>query len=92
MAIRVTVDLRPFGTGEPETIGILDIGNRDAIGQICDYDYRFAAPARDGSGLVFGPWHVMRAHDRRHGIWVLVGQILARRAAGDEELSDYAGE
>ena len=90
MAIRVTVDLRPFGTGEPETIGILDIGNRDAIGQICDYDYRFAAPGRDGP-LTFGPWYVVRAHDRRRGIWALVAQILARRAAGTEELSDYTG-
>ena len=91
MAIRVTVDLRPFGAGEPETIGILDIGNRDAIGQTCDYDYRFAAPARDGL-LLFGPWYVVRAHDRRHGIWALVGQILAHRAAGDEERSDYTGD
>ena len=92
MAIRVTVALRPFGAGEPETIGILDIGNRDATGELCDYDYRFAAPARDGSRLLFGPWYLVRAHDRRHGIWVLVGQILARRAASDEELSDYTGD
>ena len=42
MAIRISVDLRPFGAGEPETIGILEIGNRDAIGELCDYDYRFA--------------------------------------------------
>ena len=91
MAIRVTVELRPFGAGEPATIGILDIGNRDAIGQICDYDYRFGAPGRDGL-LRFGPWYVVRAHDRRYGIWVLVGQILARRAARDEEPSDYTGE
>ncbi len=91
MAIRVTVELRPFGAGEPETIGILDIGNRDATGELCDYDYRFAAPGRDGL-LRFGPWYVVRAHDRRQGVWVLVGQILARRAAGDEELSDHAGD
>ena len=91
MAIRVTVDLRPFGAGEPETIGILEIGNRDAIGQICDYDYRFAAFTRGGSRLLFGPWYVVRAHDRRRGIWALVAQILARRAAGTEELSDYTG-
>ena len=91
MAIRVTIDLRPFGAGEPETIGILEIGNRDATGAVCDYDYRFAAPARDGP-LRFGPWYVVRAHDRRRGIWALIGQILARRAAGDEELSDYMGE
>ena len=91
MAIRVTVELRPFGTGEPETIAALDIGNRDAIGQICDYDYRFAVPARDGSRLIFGPWYVVRAHDRRRGVWALIGQILARRAAGSEEPSDYSG-
>ena len=91
MAIRVTVDLRPFGTGEPETIAALDIGNRDAIGELCDYDYRFAVPARDGSRLIFGPWYVVRAHDRRRGVWALIGQILARRAAGSEEPSDYSG-
>ncbi len=92
MSIRVTVALRPFGTGEPEAIGILEIGNRNARGEVCDYDYRFAAFTRDGSRLLFGPWYVVRAHDRRHGIWALVGQILARRAAGVEEPSDYAGE
>ena len=91
MAIRISVDLRPFGAGEPETIGILEIGNRDAIGELCDFDYRFAGPARDGL-LRFGPWYVVRAHDRRHGIWALIGQVLARRAAGDEELSDYTGD
>ena len=92
MAIRVTVELRPFGASEPETIAVLEIGNRDATGEVCDYDYRFAAPARDGSGLVLRPWYVVRAHDRRQGVWVLVGQILARRAAGSEERSDYTGE
>jgi hypothetical protein len=91
MSIRVTLALRPYGTGEPETIGILEIGNRNATGDVCDYDYRFTAQTPDGP-LRFGPWHVVRAHDRRKGVWVLVGQILARRAAGDEELSDYAGE
>ncbi len=91
MSIRVTVALRLYGTGEPETIAVLDIGNRDAVGQTCDYDYRFAAQTPDAP-LRFGPWCVVRAHDRRRGIWALIGQILARRAAGTEELSDYAGE
>ena len=91
MAIRVTLDLRPFGAGEPETIAALDIGNRTAIGELCDYDYRFGAQT-PGAPLRFGPWYVVRAHDRRHGIWALVGQILAHRAAGDEERSDYTGD
>ena len=91
MSIRVTVDLRPFGAGEPETIAVLEIGNRNATGDICSYDYRFAAQTPDGP-LIFGPWYVVRAHDRRGGVWALVGQILARRAAGDEEPSDYTGE
>ncbi len=92
MAIRVTVELRPYGTGEPETIAVLEIGNRDLSGQICDYDYRFGAPAPDDAHLVFAPWYRLRGHDRREGIWVLIGQILARRAAGDEEPSDYSSE
>ena len=91
MAIRVTVDLRPFGAGEPQTIGILEIGNRNATGELCDYDYRFAAQT-PGAPLRFGPWYVVRAHDRGRGIWALIDQILARRATGDEELSDYTGD
>jgi len=90
MSIRVTVALRPYGTGEPETIALLDIGNRNATGEVCDYDYRFAAQTPDGP-LIFEPWHVVRAHDRHQGIWALVAQILARREAGTEERSDYAG-
>ena len=81
MSIRVTVELRPYGTGDPERIAVLEIGNRDPSGQTCDYDYRFGAPAPDGAHVIFTPWYRLRGHDRRQGVWVLIGQILARRAA-----------
>lgn len=88
--IRLTAEQFAGGAGNTETIGVLEIGNRSATGQTCDYDYRFGAAIRsDPKAAVFGPWHIVRKHDRDDGIWVLVAQILARREAGREEASDY---
>jgi len=92
MSIRVTVDLRSGEVGPAETIGVLDIGNRSSIGQLCDFDYRFGTNTRPGGHLSLTPWYILRGHDRNAGIWVLVGQILARRTAGREERSDYVGD
>ena len=90
MSIRVKADLSAYGAGAPETIAVLDIGNRDALGRVCDYDYRFWDP-QDGAKPA-GPWFVLRDHDRAGGVWSLVAAILARRAAGDEEPSGYTGD
>ena len=89
MSIRVRADLSACGVGGPETIAVLDIGNRDARGQVCDYDYRFWDPA--AAAEPSGPWFVLRGHDRADGVWALIAAILARRAAGGEERSDYTG-
>jgi hypothetical protein len=89
MSVRVTVDLAPFGA-DPATIGVLEIGNRCPTGQICDYDYRFGRIDEVSGALVFGPWYILRGFGRSRLVWALIGEILARAAAGDEEPSDYS--
>jgi len=90
MAIEVTVNLKPYGRGEPEAIATLKIGNRTEHGEICDYDYCFGAPDQSG-GIVYQPWYLLRSHQRSEGVWVLVQRILQQHLDGREEFSDYTG-
>jgi hypothetical protein len=93
MSIRIKADLSPYGAaGDAETIAILDICNRAATGNICDYDYRFGWTGHVSGKVTMGPWYILRAHDRRENIWSLVGAVLARRDQGKEEKSDYVGD
>ena len=90
--IRATVDLIPYGIGTSEVIGLLEIGNRQATGDLCDYDYRFGIMEADGVTANFEPWLIVRQHDRTTGVWHLIAQILDRRQQGPEEASDYLDE
>jgi hypothetical protein len=77
-------------------IAVLEIANRAAsaadVAPLSDYDYRFGSPERGGSGrTAFTPWHILRGHRRSDGAWALVSAVLARHAAGGEEMSDYTG-
>ena len=85
--IRVNVDLVPFGLLDPLAIATLEIGNRNAHDEICDYDFRIGAQDPASGEPIFGPWRVVAAHHRSDGIWALIERILAVR--DNAPLSDY---
>jgi hypothetical protein len=91
MPVRVTVDI-DSSEGELETVGVLEIGIRNPSERICDYDYRFGRADERGTKIVFEPWFILRRFDRERRIWALIAQIVARRAAGHEESSDYSSD
>ena len=69
--IRVTVELLPNGHEEDAVpMGVLEIANRSAVGNDCDYDFRIRRPD------VWTPWLLLRAHRRADGVWVLIQRAL----------------